>query len=195
MLKDNKIILLGGSAGGFSSILSLLKNINQPLFIPIIVIIHRNAKYSSSIEETLSKTMMNPVKAAEDKEKIKNGIIYFAPAGYHLLIEPDFSFSLDVSEPVQYSRPSIDVTFESAAEVYGQNCTAILFSGANQDGASGLLKVKKSGGMTIVQDPGSAEVPTMPEAAIQIHAETLIYTIEEIRNYIVQYNLINSVQN
>ncbi|MGE8377765.1 MAG: chemotaxis protein CheB, partial [Sphingobacterium sp.] len=108
------------------------------------------------------------------------------PAGYHLLIEPDYSFSLDISEPVQYSRPSIDVTFESAAEVYKENCTAILFSGANQDGAEGLLMIKKYGGSTFVQDPLDAEVPIMPKAAIELNAQDKILTIAEIKDYIMQ---------
>ncbi|ULT27512.1 chemotaxis protein CheB [Sphingobacterium sp. E70] len=139
---ERKILLLAGSAGGFSVILNILKALERPIRIPVIVIVHRNPKYASSIEDTLSKALLQRIKTADDKETIADGTIYFAPAGYHLLIEPDYSFSLDISEPVQYSRPSIDVTFESAAEVYKENCTAILFSGANQDGAQGLLMIK-----------------------------------------------------
>lgn len=183
---ERKILLLAGSAGGFSVILNILKSLERPVRIPVVVIVHRNPKYASSIEETLSKVMLQKIKTADDKENIENGTIYFAPAGYHLLVEPDYSFSLDISEPVQYSRPSIDVTFESAAEIYQQNCTAILFSGANQDGARGLLMIKKYGGKTFVQDPLSAEVPVMPEAAIQLNAHDKILSIQEIKDYIMQ---------
>ncbi|WP_286896812.1 MULTISPECIES: chemotaxis protein CheB [Sphingobacterium] len=183
---ERKILLLAGSAGGFSVILNILKSLERPILIPVIVIVHRNPKYASSIEDTLSKALVQKVKTADDKEAIANGTIYFAPAGYHLLVEPDYSFSLDISEPVQYSRPSIDVTFESVAEIYKENCTAILFSGANQDGAQGLLMIKQYGGTTFVQDPATAEVPIMPEAAIQLDAQERILTIQEIKDYIKQ---------
>jgi two-component system, chemotaxis family, protein-glutamate methylesterase/glutaminase len=183
---ERKILLLAGSAGGFSVILNILKALKRPIQVPVVVIIHRNPKYASSIEETLSKALSQRIKTADDKERIEDGTIYFAPAGYHLLIEPDYSFSLDISEPVQYSRPSIDVTFESAAEIYKENCTAILFSGANSDGAAGLLMIKQHGGKTYVQDPASAEVPIMPEAAIQLNAQGKILSIEAIKNYIEQ---------
>ncbi len=163
-----------------------MKSLERPILIPVIVIVHRNPKYASSIEDTLSKALVQKVKTADDKEAIANGTIYFAPAGYHLLVEPDYSFSLDISEPVQYSRPSIDVTFESVAEIYKENCTAILFSGANQDGAQGLLMIKQYGGTTFVQDPATAEVPIMPEAAIQLDAQERILTIQEIKDYIKQ---------
>lgn len=183
---ERKILLLAGSAGGFSVILNILKGLERPIQIPVIVIVHRNPKYASSIEDTLSKALLQRIKTADDKETIADGTIYFAPAGYHLLIEPDYSFSLDISEPVQYSRPSIDVTYESAAEVYKENCTAILFSGANQDGAQGLLMIKKYGGSTFVQDPLDAEVPIMPQAAIELNAQDKILTIAEIKDYIMQ---------
>ncbi len=185
-MMERKILLLAGSAGGFSVILNILKSLERPIRIPVIVIVHRNPKYASSIEDTLSKALVQKIKTADDKEAIENGTIYFAPAGYHLLVEPDYSFSLDISEPVQYSRPSIDVTFESVAEIYKENCTAILFSGANQDGAQGLLMIKRYGGKTFVQDPATAEVPIMPEAAIQIDAQERILTIQEIKDYIKQ---------
>ena len=183
---ERKILLLAGSAGGFRVILNILKSLERPIRIPVIVIVHRNPKYASSIEDTLSKALVQKIKTADDKEAIENGTIYFAPAGYHLLVEPDYSFSLDISEPVQYSRPSIDVTFESVAEIYKENCTAILFSGANQDGAQGLLMIKRYGGKTFVQDPVTAEVPIMPEAAIQLDAQERILSIQEIKDYVKQ---------
>src|SRR5690606_11954465 len=117
----------------------LLKSIPKNFPIPIVVIVHRNPKFESNFEYVLKNTFAIQIKSAEDKETIEGGKVYFAPPGYHLLIEPDFKLSLDNSEPVQFSRPSIDVTMESASEVYQENCIAILFSGANQDGAKGLL--------------------------------------------------------
>lgn len=188
MNKGNKILLLGGSAGGFGVILNLLKSIPKNFQIPILVIVHRNPKFESNFEQVLKKNYALQIKSAEDKEQIQGGKVYFAPPGYHLLIEPDFKLALDNSEPVQFSRPSIDVTFESASEVYKENCIAILFSGANQDGAKGLLAIKNRGGICIVQHPDSAEVPTMPQAAIDLHAQHHIYTTEEIAKYIDQLN-------
>jgi len=188
MKKGNKILILGGSAGGFGVILNLLKSIPKNFPIPIVVIVHRNPKFESNFEYVLKNTFAIQIKSAEDKETIEGGKVYFAPPGYHLLIEPDFKLSLDNSEPVQFSRPAIDVTMESASEVYQENCIAILFSGANQDGAKGLLAIKNNGGISIVQHPDSAEVATMPQAAIDINAQHHIYTTEEIVKYIHQLN-------
>lgn len=188
MHQSNKILLLGGSAGGFGVILNILKSIPKNFPIPILVIVHRNPKFESNFEKVFEKNFSIQIKTASDKEPIKEGHAYFAPPGYHLLIEPDFKLALDNSEPVQFSRPSIDVTFESVSEVYQENCIAILFSGANQDGAKGLLAIKNRGGQCIVQDPQSADVPTMPQAAIDIQAYHHIYTTEEIIKYIHQLN-------
>lgn len=188
MKKGNKILLLGGSAGGFGVILNLLKSIPKDFPIPIIVIVHRNPKFESNFESVFKNTFSIQIKSAEDKEKIEEKTVYFAPAGYHLLIEPDFKIALDNSEAIQFSRPSIDVTFESASEVYQKNCIAVLFSGANHDGAKGLLTIKNNGGICIVQHPDSAEVSTMPQAAIDINAQHYVYTTEEIVKYIHQLN-------
>jgi two-component system chemotaxis response regulator CheB len=106
------------------------------------------------------------VKEAEDKEEILPQVIYIAPADYHLLIERDRTFSLDDSERVNYSRPSIDVTFQSGAEVYGDRAIALLLSGASEDGVEGLLSIRKNGGLVAVQDPASALVAWMPQQAL-----------------------------
>lgn len=119
-------------------------------------------------------------KEITDKERIRPNTVYVAPANYHTLIEKDRCFGLDVSESVWYSKPSIDVTFESAAEVYKDRCAAILFSGANQDGAEGLLKLREAGALTIAQNPADAEMPQMPEAAININAAQYILNTSEI---------------
>jgi two-component system chemotaxis response regulator CheB len=121
-----------------------------------------------------------PLKEISDKDKINKNTIYIAPANYHTLIEKEGYFGLDVSEAVWFSKPSIDVTFDSAADVYGERCTAILFSGANRDGAQGMLKLKNAGSLTIVQDPSEAEMPEMPEAAININAADYVLGTNEI---------------
>ena len=121
-----------------------------------------------------------PLNDISDKVSINNNTLYIAPAGYHTLIEKGGYFGLDVSDAVWYSKPSIDVTFESAAEIYKDRCTAILFSGANQDGALGMLKLKNAGSLTIVQDPRDAEMPEMPKAAININAADYVLRTSEI---------------
>lgn len=154
---------------------------NFPL--PVVVVIHRSRKHRSSIEELLNSKSKVKVKVAEDKDQLKKGTVYFAPSDYHLLVEPDGSISLDSSEPVLYSRPSIDVTFESIADVYRDNVIALLLSGANADGAEGLSYISERKGFVIVQNPEYAEVRTMPEAALQRCRPDLILSNLEIFSF------------
>ena len=146
----------------------------------VIIILHRKKNFASEIEKLFAGNSSVRIKEISDKEPIQLNTIYIAPANYHTLIEQTGTFSLDVSDEVWYSRPSIDVTFESAADVYKERCTAILFSGANQDGAQGLLKLRNSGSLTIVQDPDDAEIADMPQAAVNINAAEYILTADEI---------------
>ncbi len=146
----------------------------------VIVVIHRRKNFFSEIEKLFAENSRMLFKEITDKEKIKPNTVYVAPANYHTLVEKERCFGLDVSESVWYSKPSIDVTFESAADVYKQRCTAILFSGANQDGADGLLTLRNTGALTIAQDPLDAEMPQMPEAAINIDAAEYILRTSEI---------------
>jgi two-component system chemotaxis response regulator CheB len=141
---------------------------------------HRKKNFFSEIEGLFAEKSKISLKEISDKEPIRKNTIYIAPANYHTLIEKSGNFSLDVSDDVWYSRPSIDVTFESAADAYGDRCTAILFSGANQDGAAGLLKLRNSGALTIVQDPAEAEMSDMPQAAIDNNAAEYIMKTPEI---------------
>jgi len=120
------------------------------------------------------------LREVSDKEKLSKNTIYVAPPNYHTLIEKDKSFSLDVSDAVWYSKPSIDVAFESASDIYCEKCTAVLFSGANPDGAAGLLKLRNNGALTIVQDPAEAEMPDMPQAAVNMNAAEYIMSTKEI---------------
>jgi two-component system chemotaxis response regulator CheB len=120
------------------------------------------------------------LREVSDKDVIHKNTIYIAPANYHTLIESKTSFGLDVSEAVWYSKPSIDVSFECAAEVFKSKCTAVLFSGANEDGARGLLSLRSNGALTIVQDPEEAEMPEMPQAAISLNAAEYILKTDDI---------------
>lgn len=183
-----KMVIIGGSAGSLQIVLEILSNLKTPLQYSIVLVFHRK---NNSSEETLINLLnsksLNPVKEAEDKEVIKKSHIYVAPAGYHLLIEANHSFSLDVSEKINFSRPSIDVTILTASDVYKENMVAILLSGANKDGIDGLLKVKASGGYCIAQDPSSAQVNYMPSQAISYGAVDLIASPVEISSYLNQY--------
>ncbi|WP_183572795.1 chemotaxis protein CheB [Mucilaginibacter sp. X5P1] len=178
--QKSEVLLLGGSAGSFNLIFQIVKNFEANLNKTVIIVIHRKKNFFSEIEKLFANNSRMPLKEISDKELIKKNTIFIAPANYHTLIEKEKCFSLDVSEAVWYSRPSIDVTFESAAEVYKDNCTAILFSGANQDGAEGLLKLRDCGSLTIVQDPVDAEMPQMPYAAIEIKAADYILRTNDI---------------
>lgn len=189
MSLDNKIVahwqkseylLIGGSAGSFKLIFSIIKNFNADLDKAVIIIIHRKKNFFSEIEKLFAENSRISLREITDKELVSKNTIYIAPANYHTLIEKKGSFALDVSEAVWYSRPSIDVTFESAADAFNGRCTAILLSGANQDGAEGLLKLREKGCLTIVQDPEEAEMPQMPLAAIEIDAAEYKLSSKEI---------------
>ena len=159
--------MMGGSAGSLSMVLKLLPLIRQKDRLAIIMVFHRkNSEEGTLIDVLLRKTGFR-VKEAEEKDIIEPGTVYVAPADYHLLIERDHTITLDDSEKVNHSRPSIDVSFESAADVYGPSLACLLLSGANADGAAGLLRAKSKGSLILVQDPRTAEVPFMPESAIQ----------------------------
>ena len=180
------LLVIGGSAGSLEVILQVLPAISTTLNFAILIVVHRKPTSDTLLVDLLSTKINMPVKEAEEKEFIYPNRVYVAPADYHLLIEKDNSFSLDVSEKVNYSRPGIDVTFESAADVYGKSLVALLLSGANADGVAGLKKVKEKGGLCIVQDPSSAEVDYMPRQAIQELQVDKILTPSEMAGYINQ---------
>nr|WP_197486691.1 chemotaxis protein CheB [Mucilaginibacter sp. L294] len=177
---NSRILLLGGSAGSFKLLFRLVKLLPQNLNKTVIIIIHRKKNFFSEIEKLFAENSRMLLREISDKEPIMDNTIYIAPANYHSLVENEGFFSLDVSDAVWYSKPSIDVTFESVAEVYKERVTAVLFSGANQDGAEGLLKLRRKGALTIAQHPEDAEMAEMPQAAIDIHAAEYILRTTEI---------------
>lgn len=160
------LIVTGGSAGSLDVLLQLISHLSLNGQTALIIILHRKNDATTTLLDLLCAKSGTPVKEAEDKEPILGGRIYLAPADYHLLIEEDHTFSLDYSEKVNYSRPSIDVTFETAAYSYGRNLICVLLSGANTDGTNGLKTVKEQQGIIIIQQPESAGVPFMPQYAI-----------------------------
>lgn len=161
------VVLIGGSAGGLQAILTLLPGLSPRLNAAVIIVLHRQNRTDSVLAELLAVKTSLPVHEAEEKEALLPGNIYIAPGDYHLLVEADHTLSLDYSEKVNFSRPSIDVTFSSAASVFGPKAMAVLLSGANGDGVEGLADVQEAGGVTIVQDPDTAVVDFMPRHAIQ----------------------------
>jgi len=177
---NSELLLLGGSAGSFKILFQIVKNLSPDLNKVVVIVIHRKKNFLSEIEQLFADHSKVRLKEIHDKDKIEKNTVFIAPANYHTLIEKDGHFGLDVSEALWFSRPSIDVTFESAADIYNDRCTGILFSGANQDGAEGMLRLRNAGSLTIVQDPAEAEMPEMPGAAIRINAVDYILKTNEI---------------
>lgn len=160
-----KVLVIGGSAGSLRVVMRFLPLLRPNLDIAIIVVLHRKKTGDELLTEILASKSVLPVKEAEEKEPLLPGTVYIAPADYHLLIENDHTLSLDASEKVNFSRPSIDISIESAAYVFGDSLVCLLLSGANTDGVTGM-KIARSLGATIaIQAPDSAEMATMPYGA------------------------------
>lgn len=179
-----ELIIIGGSAGSLEVIMHLVRDLPRDFSIPILIVLHRKSEPGNLLQELLSEKTSLEVREAEDKEIIEKRKIYIAPVDYHLLIEQNHGFSLDVSEKIHFSRPSIDVSFSSAADVFKSSLIGILLSGANADGAEGLMDIKDAGGLTIVQDPNSAEISFMPQQAIAIGAAEMVLKEEELIKFI-----------
>ena len=160
-----KAVVIGGSAGSFQVINKLLATLPPDFELPIIMCLHRLKHVRHGFVEALNIKSAIEITEPEDKEPIKKGKIYLAPANYHLLIELGNTFALSTDEMMNNSRPAIDLTLETAAYVYKQRLIGILLSGANRDGAWGMKKIKDRGGMTVIQDPASCMIDTMPAAA------------------------------
>ncbi len=169
-LKNFKVVVIGGSAGSLEVILAMLPQLPPRPGAVFIIVLHRKNDKDSILENLLSQYARLPVKEVEDKDPLQLNHIYIAPPDYHLLIETEDSFSLDSSEKIHFSRPSIDVTFESVAETFRHRAIGVLLSGANADGSQGLLKIKRAGGTTIVQHPDTADMAFMPQQAIKLGA-------------------------
>lgn len=166
--RNIEAIVAGGSAGALEALVTILPALPAGFPIPVALVLHVLPGKPSYLADVLSARCSLAVKEAEDKEPIQPATIYLAPPNYHLLIEKNRSFSLSVDEPVHFSRPAIDVLFETAADAYGDTLAAVLLTGANEDGARGLARIKEVGGTTVVQSPETAFVRTMPDAALRL---------------------------
>ncbi|WP_207282358.1 chemotaxis protein CheB [Pseudomonas sp. FW300-N2F2] len=173
-------IVVGASAGGVEALLRVFGHLRKGFGLPILVVLHLPNERDSQLASVLGHRLAVPVEEARDKQDIAPGTLYVATPGYHLSVEADHCLSLSLEEPVHHSRPSIDVLFESAADVYGEKLLAVVMTGANGDGARGLAKVRALGGITVVQDPAEAQVATMPEAALALHEPDHILTLQGI---------------
>jgi two-component system chemotaxis response regulator CheB len=177
---EKTTVVIGGSAGSFPIVNRILEGIRPDYRMPLIFCLHRLRDKREGFKEALEIKSKVPVSEPDDKSLALPGHAYVAPANYHLLMEDATHFALATSELVQYSRPSIDVLFESAADVCGRQLIAVLLSGANRDGAAGMRHIQRRGGLLIVQDPEESSMRTMPEAALQAAKVDYVLKTQEI---------------
>jgi len=177
-----KIIVIGVSAGGTDALCEILTTLPASFPLPIVIVQHLHPEQNGYMLEHLKQIWQINVEEAIDKSAIKKGNIYFAPPNYHLLIEDENTFALSVDEKVCYARPSVDVLFKSAADVYGESILAIILTGANSDGTEGIKYIKKKGGMAIAQDPKDAYSSLMPQSAIDTGKIDKVLTLSKISN-------------
>jgi two-component system, chemotaxis family, protein-glutamate methylesterase/glutaminase len=177
-------VVVGASAGALEALSVILPGLPEQFRLPVIVVVHVPPDKRSLLAELFRAKCRLPVHEAEDKEPIRAGTVYFAPPDYHLLVEVDRGLSLSSDEPVLFSRPSIDVLFESAADAYGPGLVAILLTGASQDGAKGIQAVIAAEGTALVQDPTTAFARAMPDAAIKLCPDAHVMSLAAITAYL-----------
>ena len=178
------LIVVGASWGGLDALTVLVRGLPPDFKVPVVIDQHRGADAESFLSELLQQWTGRKVVEPEDKDPIEPGYIYVAPANYHLLVEPGH-FSLTTEQPVRYSRPSIDVMFGSAAHAYGEKLIGVVLTGANEDGSRGLKCVEEFGGYCVVQDPATAEVSTMPMAALKRVPGAIVVPLPDIAANVV----------
>jgi len=173
------MIVIGGSLGGMKAVRTLIESLPASFSEPIAVVLHRQKDGDDSLLEVLRLRSQLPLEEVLDKEPIRPGRIWIAPADYHLLLEEEH-LCLSVDEPVSYARPSIDVLFESAADTFGANTIGVVLSGANHDGARGAAEIERQGGTIIIEDPETAECGIMPQAAVNSTRLAKICPLQQI---------------
>jgi two-component system chemotaxis response regulator CheB len=179
-------VVMGASAGALEALSSILPGLPADYPLPIMIVVHVPPDKKSLLAELFDARCRVSVREAEDKEAIVAGTVYFAPPDYHLLVESEKILSLSAEEPVLFSRPSIDVLFESAADAYGEGLVGVILTGANSDGAEGLSAISEAGGRAIVQTPEAAYAGAMPRAAIEACREARILSLDEIAAYLLE---------
>ena len=180
-----ELIVIGCSLGGMHALQTIFSSLTDDFCVPIAVVQHRHKNSNEGLPSYFRRRSKLCVIDVDDKQPIKPGCIYLAPADYHLLVERG-EFSLSVDAAVAYSRPSIDVLFESAADAYRESVVGVVLTGANADGARGVKRIKQHGGTVIVQDPATAEAPAMPQAAIDEVRVDQILPLDQVGPYLVE---------
>ena len=180
--------MIGGSAGSFQVVTKILSSLPKNYVMPVFLCLHRLKHVRSGFVEALSIKATLPISEPNDKDPIKPGKIYLAPANYHMFIELGNKFALSTEEAVNHSRPSIDLSFMSAAYSYKKKLVGIILSGANKDGAYGLKKVKDTGGLTVVQDPNECQVTTMTTASMKLTPVDHVLSTEKIIELLLKIN-------
>lgn len=179
-----KAVVIGGSAGSFQGVVKILSQLPKGFPLPIIMALHRLKHVRHGFVEALSLKSVVQVTEPDDKETIKKGGVYLAPANYHMSVELGNNFALSTEEMVNNSRPAIDITLGTSAYVYKDKLIGILLSGANRDGALGMKHIKDRGGLTIVQDPTECMIETMPKAAMSVTSIDHILKVDQIVDFL-----------
>lgn len=180
-------VAIGASAGGVQALLRLLSGFRADYRLPIIVVLHISDARDSQLTRLFQTRTAMAVREAVAHEIVSPGTLYFAGPGYHLSVERDHTFSISGEPPVHGSRPAIDVLMSSAADAYGASLAGVLLTGASADGAAGLARIAGRGGLTVVHEPGDAEVSTMPEAALREHQPDYILKLDAIRAMLLEF--------
>ena len=181
-------IVIGVSAGGLTALTEILPEFDKEMTLPVMIVQHQRNDSDDFLVRYFDRLCRHSVREVEDKMPVESGTIYFAPVNYHLLVEPDKTLSLSTEARVNYSRPSIDVLFESAAETYTDRLVGIILTGANQDGTHGAARIKELGGLIIVQDPGTAEAETMPMSVIKHVQVDHVLALDRIGEFVNSLN-------
>lgn len=180
---EHAIVVLGTSWGGLNAVRVILGGLPTGIGLPIVIVQHRHRDSDGLLAELLQDVTAMPVAEVEDKDRVEPGRVFIAPPNYHLLID-DGHFALSTEEAVRFSRPSIDVTFTSAADAYGAGTIGVVLTGANDDGARGLRRIADRGGVSIVEDPATAEIATMPAAALRAVPTATVLPVGEIATHL-----------
>lgn len=179
-----KAVVIGVSSGGLEALKVLIPGLRPDFALPVLIVQHLAPHADSYLPVCLNALSPLTVKEAEDKESLRPGVVYVAPPDYHLMVEPDATVSLSVDPKVNFSRPSVDVLFETASDAFGPKLVGVVLTGANHDGAAGLARIKRRGGLAIVQSPESAQSPAMPQAAIDATSVDHILSLHEIAPFL-----------
>jgi two-component system chemotaxis response regulator CheB len=187
--RDIDAVAIGASAGGVEVLSVLLSALPGSCRASFFIVMHIPRERPSLLPGLFAARCALPVREAEDKEPVQPGTVYFAPPDYHLLLDRGPAFALSSDEPVHFSRPSIDVLFDSAADIYGERLLGLILTGANLDGAEGLAAVGRAGGRTVVQEPSGAAVSFLPEAALQEGPVDFVLSLAQLQDLFATWGM------